>query len=169
MRMLFLWDLDPNSVEPGRSNELLCQMRSGIFGWSQLGSTCGCALRCPYIHLSSFTSSWEYITTLKYEFDVIRGHLTYRWTIWVRNNTQSFYACLLRFRLNFPFDRFTHSRAWPPLSQSFLTWLILTLWTQPALAVRWVGRPTSVFVTHSLTGHDPKAWLVFEVVGNPLI
>ena len=34
--------------------------------------------------------SWEYITTLEYEFNVIRGRMTYRWTIWVCNNMQSF-------------------------------------------------------------------------------
>jgi hypothetical protein len=27
--------------------------------------------------------SWEFITTLDYEWDVIRGHRPYRWTIWV--------------------------------------------------------------------------------------
>jgi hypothetical protein len=29
-------------------------------------------------------SSWEYFTTLDYEWRVIRGRLPYRWTIWVR-------------------------------------------------------------------------------------
>ncbi|KAF8494632.1 hypothetical protein F5888DRAFT_636321 [Russula emetica] len=26
---------------------------------------------------------WEYFTTLDYEWSVIRGHLPYRWTIWI--------------------------------------------------------------------------------------
>lgn len=30
--------------------------------------------------------SWEFITTLEYEWDVIRGRLSCQWTIWVRNN-----------------------------------------------------------------------------------
>lgn len=30
--------------------------------------------------------SWEFLTTLGYEWDVIRGRLPYRWTIWVRTN-----------------------------------------------------------------------------------
>ena len=34
------------------------------------------------------SSSWEYFTTLDYEWRVIRGHLPYRWTIWVRNDGQ---------------------------------------------------------------------------------
>jgi len=29
--------------------------------------------------------SWEFFTTLDYEFDIIRGHRPYRWTIWVRD------------------------------------------------------------------------------------
>jgi len=34
----------------------------------------------------SSSSSWEFFTTLDYEWRVIRGHLPYRWTIWVRND-----------------------------------------------------------------------------------
>ena len=29
------------------------------------------------------TSSWEYVTTLDFELDLIRGRRPYRWTIWV--------------------------------------------------------------------------------------
>lgn len=32
---------------------------------------------------SSPTLSWEFVTTLDYEWDVIRGRRPYRWTIWV--------------------------------------------------------------------------------------
>ena len=31
-------------------------------------------------------SSWEYLTTLDYEWRVIRGHLPYWWMIWVHND-----------------------------------------------------------------------------------
>jgi hypothetical protein len=31
-------------------------------------------------------SSWEYFTTIDYEWKVFRGRLPYRWTIWVCNN-----------------------------------------------------------------------------------
>jgi hypothetical protein len=31
-------------------------------------------------------SSWEFFTTLDCEWEVIRGRLPYRWTIWVSNN-----------------------------------------------------------------------------------
>jgi hypothetical protein len=34
----------------------------------------------------TFRSSWEFFTTLDYEWRVIRGHLPHRYTIWVRNN-----------------------------------------------------------------------------------
>ena len=32
--------------------------------------------------------SWEFFTNLGYEFNIIRGHRPYRWTIWVRNCRQ---------------------------------------------------------------------------------
>jgi hypothetical protein len=31
-------------------------------------------------------SSWEFVTTLDYEWNVIRRHRPFRWTIWVRVN-----------------------------------------------------------------------------------
>ena len=31
-------------------------------------------------------SSWEFVTTLDYEWSAIRGRRPYRWTIWVRND-----------------------------------------------------------------------------------
>jgi len=33
--------------------------------------------------VSLFTRSWEYIVTLDYEWNVIRGHRPHRWTIWI--------------------------------------------------------------------------------------
>ena len=35
---------------------------------------------------SVLVPSWEFLTTLEYEWDVIRGRRPYRWTIWVRGN-----------------------------------------------------------------------------------
>ena len=34
------------------------------------------------------TCSWEFFTTLHYEWMVFRGHIRYRWTIWVRDDQQ---------------------------------------------------------------------------------
>jgi hypothetical protein len=34
----------------------------------------------------SSTDSWEYVTSLYYEWNVIRGYQRYRWTIWVRDD-----------------------------------------------------------------------------------
>lgn len=34
----------------------------------------------------SWMCSWEFFTTLEYEWRVIRGHIPYRWTIWVRDS-----------------------------------------------------------------------------------
>jgi hypothetical protein len=33
------------------------------------------------------TSSWEFLITLDYEWNIIRGRRRYRWTIWVCNNS----------------------------------------------------------------------------------
>jgi hypothetical protein len=41
------------------------------------------------------TYSWEYVASLSYEWNVIRGYQRYRWTIWVRDG---------RFTLNFPLE-----------------------------------------------------------------
>jgi hypothetical protein len=38
--------------------------------------------RQPSLHLTT-QPSWEFLTTLDHEWDVIRGHRPYRWTIWV--------------------------------------------------------------------------------------
>jgi hypothetical protein len=54
---------------------------------------CRVALRVRDIAYSSHfpTGSWEFVTCLRYEWDVIRGRQTYRWTIWVRDVTISPY------------------------------------------------------------------------------
>ena len=33
-----------------------------------------------------FISSWEFATTLDYEWNIIRRHRPFRWTVWVRVN-----------------------------------------------------------------------------------
>jgi hypothetical protein len=46
---------------------------------------------CPRLLFSRYLAylnpypSWEFFTTLDYEWGVIRGRRPYRWTIWVRN------------------------------------------------------------------------------------
>ena len=37
---------------------------------------------------SNLISSWEFVSTLNYELDIIRGRRSYRWTIWVCNGKQ---------------------------------------------------------------------------------
>jgi hypothetical protein len=48
--------------------------------------------RLPLSCSSIRTSSWEYITTLDFELDIILGRRSYRWTIWVCSDTR-FFAC----------------------------------------------------------------------------
>ncbi len=59
-------------------------------------STCGSTLRSALRAFSSSVipfaltgtrlhTSWEFVTTLNYEWRTIRGRQPYRWTIWVCN------------------------------------------------------------------------------------
>jgi hypothetical protein len=43
-----------------------------------------CHVNLPLSVDQSPTYSWEFLTTLDYEINIIRGHIPYRWTIWVR-------------------------------------------------------------------------------------
>ena len=54
-------------------------------------STCEYASRLSLLthHPYTVTASWEYFTTLEYEWSVLRGHRPYRWTIWVRRYMRS--------------------------------------------------------------------------------
>jgi hypothetical protein len=61
-------------------------------GMLWLDFTCVSALplvpfaRIAYLIIRRFISSWEFVTTLDYEWSVIRGRRPYVWTIWVRGN-----------------------------------------------------------------------------------
>ena len=54
-----------------------------------------CALPVPLalvtlriITIRYFISSWEFVTTLDYEWSVFRRHRPFRWTIWVGDNSR---------------------------------------------------------------------------------
>jgi hypothetical protein len=84
----------------------------------QMVSICGYALLCPPVALSpTFTSRWEFFTTLDYEFNIVRGRRPYRWTLWVRNGGRIFGAHLPSRSLwtYQQWRRFTPLHAWPPL------------------------------------------------------
>jgi hypothetical protein len=42
------------------------------------------------ISRTQVTVSWEFVTNLHCEWAIIRGHQTYRWTIWVRDDEPLF-------------------------------------------------------------------------------
>ena len=66
-------------------------------------STCE-SLRFPACDISYLlTRSWEFFTTLDYEWMVFRGHIRYRWTIWVRDDHQ--FAVIS----SYTYDRFVFS------------------------------------------------------------
>jgi hypothetical protein len=51
------------------------------------------------------TSSWEYVTTLDFELDIIRGRRPYQWTIWVCSERRFFACCYLNFETRADFAR----------------------------------------------------------------
>ena len=61
-------------------------------------------------------ASWEYFTTLEYEWRVIRGRLPYRWTIWVRALSLWFHLACSALELIYSFGRFTLLHVWLALS-----------------------------------------------------
>jgi hypothetical protein len=69
-----------------------------------------CHFAVWFMVTTNLPHSWEFLTTLGYEWDVIRGRLPYRWTIWVRTNiriTSFFLPRTLAHgspKLTFPFD-----------------------------------------------------------------
>ena len=42
-----------------------------------------------YRIIRRFISSWEFVTTLDYEWSAFRRHRPFRWTIWVGSNARS--------------------------------------------------------------------------------
>ena len=69
---------------------------------------------CPTIITLPPASSWEFVTTLDYEWSTIRGRQPYHWTIWVRDDAHFLLGFVARPRtlgLSAPFRRSTLLRA----------------------------------------------------------
>ena len=88
------WTLGPgstdetflNTVNSG-SSKLLARCT-----WDLFVRVFCCVVGLPLSCTSIRTSSWEYITTLDFELDIIRGRRSYRSTIWVSSDGR-FYSC----------------------------------------------------------------------------
>ena len=53
-------------------------------------------LRCVVCYVTQLpTPSWEFMTTLGYEWDIIQKRLRYRWSIWVRNDSPFLFCVIL--------------------------------------------------------------------------
>jgi hypothetical protein len=77
-----------------------------------------CCVNLPLSCTSIHTSSWEYVTTLDFELDIIRGRRSYRGTIWVCSDRRFFACRYLNLRIELTcafgyFGRFTRLRAQP--------------------------------------------------------
>lgn len=83
MRRLLLLSSSPRKVQP--SNSVISGYFEALacYEWSLYVSP----HHFPALYATQPSlSSWEFFTTLDYEWKVIRGRLPYRWTTWVRNN-----------------------------------------------------------------------------------
>ena len=78
------------------------------------------SVRSPTLHRHPITRnltvyhSWEFLTTLDYEWSIMQGHRPYRWTIWVCNYTLTLFGSHFQrwgLRLICPF-RFTPLHVW---------------------------------------------------------
>jgi len=66
----------------------LWSFMNGVFMWACLSYW---HFAVPMCHITQFlTPSWEFMITLDYEWNVIRGRRPYRWTIWVCNHSPFF-------------------------------------------------------------------------------
>ena len=69
-------------------------------------------------------SRWEFFSTLDYEWNVFRGHIPYRWTIWVRD-----YQCLtlvpspMWIDFSDSTDLFSHTHSWSHECDISYDWL----------------------------------------------
>ena len=113
--------------------------------------------------------SWEFVTTLDYEWSVIRGHRPFRWTIWVSINAHS--TVSVEFRCPGPGAKLV----WQiyTLTRIFtLITIILTLVGLDATA-RYNCEVRGFYICFiggcDLIGHDPKVRIVFELVSKFLL
>jgi hypothetical protein len=78
---------------------------------------------CPTITTLSPASSWEFATTLDFEWSAIRRRQPYRWTIWVRDDAHLLSGFVFRTRavaLPAPSSRSTPLRAFLSHGRDYL-------------------------------------------------
>jgi hypothetical protein len=112
---------------------------------------------------SAFITSWEFVTTLDYEWSVIRRHRPYRWTIWVRINALFLFG--LSTGLVYP--------VWQIYSTTRISVLVAVPLTLVGLNVtaRYncdVHMSICFICGCDLINHDPKVETVFQLVSKPL-
>ena len=105
---------------------------------------------------------WEFFTTLDYEWRVFRGHIPYRWTIWVCGyDPFALVSCPTWTDFARPIGLLYHSSGWPRGCDA------LPFWYGRYDADSLSGASQShITLTHApvLTGGDPKPWITFLLV-----
>ena len=115
------------SSSPCAFLQLISLDRGGVWnlacrGWTLLVSPSHRALdshNIPNDNDPVLISSWEFVTTLDYEWSVIRRQRPFGWTIWVSMNEPfllGFVAQFWALDWSVPFGRSTPLRAYPPSS-----------------------------------------------------
>jgi hypothetical protein len=132
-------------------------------GWTLLVCLAHQALDSPNNNNSAFITSWEFVTTLDYEWSVIRRHRPYRWTIWVRIN--ALFLSGLSTGLVY--------HVWQIYSTTRISVLVAVPLTLVGLNVtaRYnceVHMSICFICGCDLINHDPKVETVFQLVSKPL-
>ena len=107
--------------------------------------------------------SWEFFTTLDYEWSIIQGRRPYRWTIWVRSTASLFFP---------PTDLHSDIHRLQIYSLTRVAALlsvivnIIGFDASKPINCQVSSRPPSTGFSLPLTGHDLKAWVMSELVSN---
>jgi hypothetical protein len=76
------WGIESLTIQClGIATPSLSKLWHAVAGLYVYGLTFSCTCHAIQLHIYR----WEFVTTLDYEWKVIRGRIPYRWTIWVRS------------------------------------------------------------------------------------
>jgi hypothetical protein len=107
------WGIESLTIQClGIGTPSLSKLWHAVAGLYVYGLTFSCMCHAIQLHIYR----WEFVTTLDYEWKVIRGRIPYRWTIWVRSGQR--FALASSHMENFwliplSFDRSIPSHVWP--------------------------------------------------------
>ncbi|KAF8492451.1 hypothetical protein F5888DRAFT_1891854, partial [Russula emetica] len=91
-------------------------------------------------HATNGIYLWEYVTTLDFELDIIRGRRSYRWTIWVAAYVSLINASLLIIVRMYVTVSFNSSKPGPSFpNQALIEAFSIAIWNKNKFAVAIAG------------------------------